>query len=87
MNQVLAGDPLILPEYVTPCPLCGGEGQRLQTYTAGCGGGYYKSMGRCDLCEGWRYVFKATAQKVGESVLAQISTANRLTHALEPVRY
>ncbi len=33
------------------CAACAGRGEREQTYTAGCGGGYYRSMGPCDSCE------------------------------------
>lgn len=42
--------PMALPEYVIDCPLCEGKGEYKQTYTAGCGGGYYQSMGPCEMC-------------------------------------
>lgn len=32
------------------CFLCNGLGQHEQTYTAGCGGGYYKANGPCEAC-------------------------------------
>jgi len=32
------------------CFMCQGQGQYEQTYTAGCGGGYYKATGPCDCC-------------------------------------
>lgn len=34
------------------CPSCEGEGRRDQTYTAGCGGGYFSMKGGCDWCDG-----------------------------------
>jgi hypothetical protein len=34
------------------CWACDGRGARRQTYTAGCGGGYYSAMGGCDFCDG-----------------------------------
>lgn len=33
------------------CYVCRGQGQYKQMYTAGCGGGYYSSMGECEYCE------------------------------------
>lgn len=35
----------------TVCPLCKGEGQRLQVYTNGCGMGTSRLMGGCDYCD------------------------------------
>ena len=32
------------------CFACSGRGQYNQTYTAGCGGGYFQSMGPCAYC-------------------------------------
>jgi hypothetical protein len=32
------------------CPICEGLGNYRQSYTAGCGGGYYRSTGPCDYC-------------------------------------
>ncbi len=34
------------------CYFCDGQGSYEQTYTAGCGGGYFRMRGRCDHCEG-----------------------------------
>lgn len=34
------------------CFACEGHGECEQLYTAGCGGGYYRSKGRCDWCAG-----------------------------------
>lgn len=76
-----------LPEYVMKCPLCGGHGQYEQTYNAGCGGGLYRSMGRCDNCTpegppyyhtGVGFVYKHDGRPVPSSVIAQIRTMNGL---------
>lgn len=69
-----------LPELVRLCGSCGGAGQYKQTYTAGCGGGSYQSMGPCDRCKsvGLRY---HTGGDVPISVIAQIINAR--TPALE----
>jgi len=32
------------------CGVCDGRGSYEQTYTAGCGGGYYRSTGPCNFC-------------------------------------
>lgn len=34
------------------CEICDGRGEYKQTYTHGCGRGYYSSMGSCDYCDG-----------------------------------
>ena len=34
------------------CPVCKGSGRYEQMFTAGCGGGYYRSNSYCDYCEG-----------------------------------
>lgn len=34
------------------CWACDGAGERKQTFTAGCGGGYFSSMSGCDYCDG-----------------------------------
>jgi hypothetical protein len=34
------------------CWSCGGEGRREQTFTAGCGGGYFRSNSGCGYCDG-----------------------------------
>jgi DnaJ-class molecular chaperone len=34
------------------CWACHGRGEREQTFTAGCGGGYYKIHAGCDYCDG-----------------------------------
>jgi hypothetical protein len=79
---------VILPEYVIPCGWCNGRGEYEQTYTAGCGGGYYRSLGPCDHCRqegkssynGVGYVYRDderyTRKGVPDSVLAQIRGLN-----------
>jgi DnaJ-class molecular chaperone len=34
------------------CGICKGEGQHGQTYTVGCGGGYFRMRGDCEYCDG-----------------------------------
>jgi hypothetical protein len=34
------------------CEVCKGKGEYRQTYTAGCGFGSYRSMGKCGYCNG-----------------------------------
>lgn len=69
---------MALPEYVIDCPLCEGKGEYKQTYTAGCGGGYYQSMGPCEMCgpgcypKGPGLVYKETLKPVPKSVIEQI---------------
>lgn len=41
-----------LPAPFTTCSRCNGAGEYRQTYTIGCGGGYFSMNGRCDSCEG-----------------------------------
>lgn len=47
-----------LPPHIAFCARCGGKGQYEQTYTVGCGGGYYRSMGSCSSCDGTGLVLK-----------------------------
>lgn len=81
-----------LPEYVIICGVCGGIGEYKQMYTAGCGGGYYHSMGPCDNCQregqprymnGVGYVYKNDLRfchkGVPESVINQIKRMNQET--------
>jgi len=65
-------------DYLETCRMCGGDGEYLQTYTAGCGGGYFSMKGRCDYCEatGIRTI---NGGKVSQSHLAQIE-ARRTPH-------
>lgn len=51
--EMHAGLMVLGPDFnAVVCHMCDGEGQYEQTYTAGCGGGYFKSMGGCDHCDG-----------------------------------
>lgn len=34
------------------CGVCAGEGRCVQTFTAGCGGGYFQTNAGCDWCDG-----------------------------------
>lgn len=79
---------LNLPEYVKACDMCHGTGEYEQTYTAGCGGGYYRSLGPCEYCKpegkvafkGIGYVYKNDTRwrncGVPESVMEQIRRMN-----------
>ena len=79
---------LKLPEYVKECGHCAATGEYEQMYTAGCGGGYYRSMGRCDYCTreheysptGVGYVYKHDTKwqnrGVPKSVMEQILRMN-----------
>ena len=74
-----------LPALVSVCPACEGKGQTKQTYTAGCGMGYYSALGPCYICsrpgldtwEGPGYVYKGTCTGVPLSVEAQIRVMNQ----------
>jgi len=69
------------------CTVCDGKGEYPQTYTLGCGGGYYTSTGQCDYCAG-----TGLCQGTGhynpapESVREQVLNAAQaqLTHDGEP---
>jgi hypothetical protein len=65
-----------LPELVSLCRSCGGKGRYPQTYTAGCGGGTYTSMGECGHCAGvgLRYF---NGNSVPLSVINQILVARQ----------
>lgn len=58
------------------CPQCNGEGQYSQMYTAGCGGGYFRSMGGCDYCEG--HGLLQGSKPAPASVVEQVALAGRL---------
>ena len=81
-----------LPDLVQVCPICHGRGEYRQTYNAGCGQGFYKSMGPCDYCKhpeghlnnglkGLGYIMKGTSYSdphtVPLSVINQIEVMNK----------
>ena len=76
---------LNLPEYVTlPAVSWIRRNHATMRGPAGCGGGYYKSLGSCEMCgkhtkygrPGPGYIYRETGEPVGESVLAQIRSMN-----------
>lgn len=67
---------LNLPSLVRLCGCCDGRGEYEQMYTAGCGGGYYRSMGPCGWCKEQGFVYKATSDPVPSSVRVQIMNMN-----------
>lgn len=72
-----AGLMLLGPDfYAKVCPICQGEGQHEQLYTAGCGGGYFKSMGGCDYCEG--HGLLQGTKPAPSSVVVQVVNAGQI---------
>jgi len=73
-----------LPEYVEICPWCKGEGKYEQTFNAGCGGGMFTSMGRCDLCQPKKFSYDGLGYRmkngkpVPDSVINQIEVMNNV---------
>lgn len=74
---------MILPEYIEVCPYCHGKQRTRQTYTAGCGGGYYQAGGPCPICSeenhhwcGHGFVYKEACIPVSKSVIEQINSLN-----------
>lgn len=65
-----------LPEYVTLCNWCGGQGRYEQTYTAGCGMGHYRSSGQCGSCNGMGLNY-AHGDEVPVSTIRQILNARK----------
>ena len=63
-------------DYLTTCDMCGGDGAYNQTYTAGCGGGYFTMKGTCDHCAG-AGIRTINGGKVSASHLRQIDTYRR----------
>jgi DnaJ-class molecular chaperone len=62
------------------CSVCEGVGQLEQTYTAGCGMGSYRSMGKCDWCNGTGLIQNDAPAPL--SVLNQVMQAAKdTTHA------
>jgi hypothetical protein len=72
-----AGLMMLGPDFnASICHLCNGEAQFEQTYTAGCGGGYYKSMGPCYRCE--RMGLLQYDKPASPSVVAQVVHAGEI---------
>ena len=79
---------LKLPEYVQECYMCKGTGESAQMFTHGCGGGYYRSQGKCDTCaregeysmKGVGYIYKNDERwdnkGVPQTVIQQIVRMN-----------
>lgn len=63
-------------DYLKVCYFCSGDGEYEQTYTAGCGGGYYQMKGRCSHCEGTG-IKTINGGNVSRSHLMQIETRRR----------
>ena len=63
-------------DYLTTCYFCGGDGEYDQTYTAGCGGGYFTMKGLCGHCHG-AGIKTINGGPVSRSHLAQIETRRR----------
>lgn len=59
----------------TVCPLCEGKGKREQMFTAGCGGGYFRSMGECEYCDGFGLL--QNGNKPSDSVVVQVINAGK----------
>ena len=60
-------------DYINTCYFCSGDGEYTQTYTAGCGGGYFRMKGPCDHCGGTG-IRTTDGARVSPSVLAQIQS-------------
>jgi len=60
------------------CSLCEGEGQYMQSYTNGCGGGYSRMRGGCDFCNstGLLQGCAAAPDSVRNQVLVAASAPN-----------
>lgn len=51
--RLVAGLARLPTDYVARlCYLCRGHGCYMQRYGVGCGGGYYRSIGACEICDG-----------------------------------
>lgn len=57
------------------CGVCDGAGKYEQTYTAGCGGGYFRSIGPCDYCRGFGLTMNGNPAPL--SVVNQVTEAAR----------
>lgn len=70
-------------DYLEKCPSCDGNGRYRQTYTAGCGQGYFTMNGPCDRCQETG-IITINGGRVSQSHLAQIATRRA---ALSPNPY
>lgn len=74
----------VLPGFLAEiCYTCGGTGMYEQTYTAGCGMGYYRSMGRCERCKG--ILLLQDGKPASRSVINQILVAAKDSNKKEIV--
>jgi len=79
---------LMHPEFSAyVCNVCDGKGAYSQKYTAGCGHGYFQSMGPCDYCRGTGLCqgsgcYNPAPDSVREQVLNAAQA--QLTHDGEP---
>lgn len=60
-------------DYLEACRMCGGNGEYNQTYTAGCGQGYFTMKSTCNHCGGTG-IRTINGGKVSRSHLNQIET-------------
>lgn len=69
------------------CSTCKGRGSYEQTYTAGCGGGYYRSQGGCDYCDGTGLIqgTKPAPASVRNQVLCAASSNKNLENTHAPI--
>lgn len=58
------------------CGICDGQGAYEQTYTAGCGGGYFKMSGGCDYCAGTG--MRQGSDPAPQSVVDQVVASGRV---------
>lgn len=74
-KEIEAGLELLGPFLASKCAVCEGAGQYVQWYTIGCGMGSYKTMGKCDRCDGTGMIIGD--QPALESVVNQVREAGR----------
>jgi hypothetical protein len=71
-----AGLMLMGPDFIGRiCSICEGKGRYRQTYTAGCGGGYYRSVGDCEYCSSLGLM--QNDKPAAESVVIQVVNAGK----------
>ena len=62
-----------IPAGIETCPMCHGNGKRVQRYLEG------RMMGPCDFCDATAFVYTHTAKPVPISVTNQIAVASGLS--------